>query len=91
MSYRANAGTSTHEPNQGKPADRAFNPKLRTDSPHPSCSAAAEAVRDFAQNFEGGWSYPFGWNCRSFQIEMMKQIGFEETSINRGLSSGGSK
>jgi hypothetical protein len=79
-------GTLTRDPDFGKPADTVFNPRLRADSPYSSCASAVQGIRDFAQSFQGDWSYPFGWNCRSFQTEMMSRMGLQETSINRGLS-----
>ncbi len=88
QSYKGDrAGTPTNDPHQGDPADTAFNPKLSPDSPYTSCSAAAAAIREFAQRFQGGWSYPFGWNCHSFQEEMMSKIGLDQTNINKGLSA----
>ena len=86
QSWQNKPGTMTMDPHQGDPADTVFNPRLSPDSPYSSCSSAAAAIRDYAQSFQGVWSYPFGWNCHSFQTEMLNQIGLQETSINRGLS-----
>ena len=71
-------GTPTRDPDHGKPAEEQFNPRLKTTSKYRTCTAAAVAIPEFAQRYSGEWSWPVGQNCRSFQRDMMNEIGLEK-------------
>ena len=36
-----------------------------------------QAIRDYAKNYSGNWSWPTGQNCHSFQEGFIKKLGLK--------------
>jgi hypothetical protein len=64
-------GTPTADPHQGDSAEEEFNPTVSKDDGR-SDDDIKECLRSFANSYSGGWSWPFGQNCHSFQEAAMK-------------------
>jgi RHS repeat-associated protein len=69
-------GTATRDAHHGDPADEKFHPKISSSCK--TCDDAKNCIRSFARSYSGSWSWPFGQNCRSFQISMMDQCWLEK-------------
>jgi len=71
-------GQPTHDPHEGEIGDENFNPRLDKKSKYKNTDEVIQAIRNFANNYSGKWSWPLGQNCHSFQIEMMKEVGLKK-------------
>ena len=66
-------GKPTTDPHHGDSADETFNPKISSsaDCECKTCEETVGCIRDFANAYAGGWSWPVGQNCHSFQNSAM--------------------
>jgi hypothetical protein len=73
-------GTPTRDPHHGDKADEEFNPKISSECRCKkwTCSEAKDCMRKYAKSYKGGWSWPLGPNCRSFQRSMMMTCCLEK-------------
>ncbi len=81
-------GTATRDPHHGDSADETFHPKRRSgflslgklkngSAADEDCNCVTvdeikDCLREFAKQYSGNWSYPWGQNCHSFQKEALK-------------------
>jgi RHS repeat-associated protein len=70
-------GTATSDPHHGDSAEDTFHPRISANCSM-SCTNAEFCVREFAWSFVGGWSWPWGPNCHTFQESMMKKCCLEK-------------
>jgi hypothetical protein len=62
-------GTLTRDPHHGDPYDEIIDVYILS---HRTRDEAWEDLRTFAQSYEAGWSWPFGDNCNTFQMDMLE-------------------
>ena len=69
-------GTSTMDPHHGDRSKgvnvfKVILPKGKTEE------EIKQAIRDYAKNYSGNWSWPTGQNCHSFQEGFIKKLGLK--------------
>ncbi|HEY3305883.1 MAG TPA: hypothetical protein VGL70_20340 [Candidatus Binatia bacterium] len=67
-------GTATMDVHHGDrgPGVNVFNVY---GDPSISTQSYIEQIRSFANSYRGGWSWPIGQNCHSFQQQMLQKLG----------------
>jgi hypothetical protein len=74
-------GTPTQDPHQliGDLGEESFHPQVEdVECEKNECEKAAKCIRNFAKKYSGGWSWPYGQNCHSFQESMMQLCGLSK-------------
>ena len=60
-------GSATTDPYHGSSGDEVLDLYIKSDR---DCADAWADARSYATGYSGGWSWPFGTNCRNFQTSM---------------------
>lgn len=68
-------GSPTRDLHHDDDGDEEFNPVVINGD---SAAVIKECIRTFAAGYSGGWSWPFGQNCHSFQQELMEHCSLAE-------------
>jgi hypothetical protein len=79
-------GSPTRDLHHDDDGDEEFHPVVINGNP---AAVIKECIRTFAWGYSGGWSWPWGQNCHSFQEELMEHCGLTEHGDEPKSSSRG--
>lgn len=82
---------SRRDPHQGDEAPTEFHPTMNVDLEKESYdeikTRVTDEIRDFAQSYNGKWSWKLGWgkNCHTFQQKLKKKVGLHNQKSKHWL------